>query len=131
MKELARDLMNFLLANGEWVYFATLGAVVLILAFSVFRAHKVREDFVYETVDKPLSSLEYFLVTSSSGEETTDEDYFAYREGFTAGESEAEEPSRFEYVVETYFPKLIKGCVFSLILMALVAAPYLAINYLA
>jgi hypothetical protein len=131
MKEPARDLMNFLLANGEWIYYALLGAIALILAFSAFRAYKAREEFVYQTTEKPLSASEYFMWATSVDEELTEDDYFTYREQFSVGEPGEEEPTRFEYIVETYFPKLIKGCIFSLILMALVAAPYFVIRYLA
>lgn len=131
MKEFARSAMNFLLSHGEEIYYAMLVAVVLILVASAVRAHKSRGDFSYEKKDKPLSSRKYFHAAYSDGEEVDDEDYLRYRNEFSAEGVDEDSLTRMEYLAEVYCPKLIKGCIISLILMALIAAPYLAIEFFA
>jgi hypothetical protein len=137
MKDSLRDLMQFLLSNGELIYNATMGAIVLILILCALSAYRKRNKVFVAKVEKekPLSSFQYFLEASSRGEEATNEDYFKYREEFESQhhnyedeDMQVEELSQFERLVETYCPKLILGCIVSLVLMALVAAPYLIIE---
>lgn len=131
MKEFARSAMNFLLAHGNEIYYALMLAVVLILLVSAVRAHQSRGDFSYEKKDKPLSSRRYFHAAYSGGEEVDDEDYLRYRNQFSAEEVDEDSFTRLEYLAEVYCPRLIKGCIVSLVLMALVASPYLVIEVFA
>lgn len=129
MKEFARNAMNFLIAHGTEIYYAMLFAVVLILVISAVRAHKSRGEVEYAKKDKPVSSQEYFHAAFSANEYVDDEDYINYRNQFNAVEVDEDALTRWEHLAEVYCPKLIKGCVISLILMAVVAAPYLVIKF--
>lgn len=126
MKDLARVVMNFLISYGDLIYVAVMLAIVLILVFSAVSAHKGRGALTYEKKQKPLSSKDFFHESFSRGGTSNDEDYLRYREDFVVEEDE-DSFTHMEYLVEVYGPKLIKGCAVSLVLMALVAAPYLVI----
>lgn len=129
MKEFVRKVVDFLIVHGGEIYYAMLFAVVLILVISAIRAHKNRFDVEYVKKDKPLSSRKYFHSAYSHGEEADNEDYLKYRAEFSPEETDEDSLSYMEYLAEVYCPKLIKGCIWSLALMAIVAAPYLVIEY--
>lgn len=131
MKDFARSAMNFLIVHGGEIYYAMMVAVFLILVFSAIRAHKSRGNFSYMKAEKPLSSRKYFHAAYAEGEEADDEDYINYRNQFAPEEADEDALTRWEYLAEVYCPKLIKGCVISLILMVLVAAPYIVIKFFA
>lgn len=139
MKESLRDLMSFLLGNGNLIYNITLAAIFLIMGLSLLSAYRNRNKVVVKKAprqkEKPMSSFKFFLHSSENGHSATNEDYFKYREEFEKSqeesndEEEEEEPlTKWEFLAEAYCPKLIWGCVFSLVLMALVAVPYLVIR---
>jgi hypothetical protein len=129
MKEFARKVMEFLITHGGEIYYAMLFAVVLILVISAIRAHKARGNFSYMKAEKPVSSKEYFHAAFAANEYVDDEDYVNYRNQFNEVEVDEDTLTRWEYLAEVYCPKLIKGCIWSLALMAVVAAPYLVIEY--
>lgn len=131
MKDFARNVMIFLTAHGIQIYYVMIVAVVCILVFSAVRAHKTRGSFSYMKAEKPVSSKEYFHAAFSANEYVDDEDYINYRDQFNAVEADEDALTRWEYLAEVYAPKLIKGCIISLILMVLVASPYLVIKFFA